>query len=702
MLYQHSYVVNAGKTPIKRKDNGFENEPISWPFSSRFYLISAKQNTSKCQSQRKIFSRRESKSLKDFCAFCTMQAREERIVALETENAMLYLKLAECQGTVRSSRYESSHFRRLFEAEEGFKKNVTKSIKTCYSEVRELKENLNSLKSVVAQMPEELSTYVEKAKFKTTKFGSEEMTNMEKMQSKLMETEMQLDMALQRAAAEKDRRKTLHNTLVEIRGNIRVHCRLRPLIGVIDAHGDGNIGQAGTPSEQVVHAIDEETLSVVPNKPGGGASQPKIYEFERVYNEETDQKAVFSDVAPLLTSLLDGYNVCIMAYGQTGSGKTHTMLGSHDIDVEMDSEQLNKDEGIIPRAAKELFRLMAERETATESYSVEIAVCEIYNNDVRDLLAPSKNVEKLSIVTSSEGDTEIPSLVTKPVTTVQELMSLVYYGMCRRHEDATNVHAHSSRSHLIVQLQLYTITNQQTARVATPTSEAAPSPPGTPTQPRRSNLPQPSKNHASRSQSPAPPRGRSLKRSKSPAPGSAAAARSRSPSPARSSTSTPPTISSVKTKLQLVDLAGSESVGMSGVTGAALRETSFINKSLSALADVLGALAEHRSHIPYRNTRLTHMLQDTIGGNAKLLVMLCVSPAQRFITETYQCIGFGSRARQVARGPAKKRRPTSFNPSNQLSLDLSQLNSALRSNGSLSPRFNPNRRRGSNFTFPDT
>ncbi|XP_048577649.1 kinesin-like protein KIN-14H isoform X5 [Nematostella vectensis] len=399
MLYQHSYVVNAGKTPIKRKDNGFENEPISWPFSSRFYLISAKQNTSKCQSQRKIFSRRESKSLKDFCAFCTMQAREERIVALETENAMLYLKLAECQGTVRSSRYESSHFRRLFEAEEGFKKNVTKSIKTCYSEVRELKENLNSLKSVVAQMPEELSTYVEKAKFKTTKFGSEEMTNMEKMQSKLMETEMQLDMALQRAAAEKDRRKTLHNTLVEIRGNIRVHCRLRPLIGVIDAHGDGNIGQAGTPSEQVVHAIDEETLSVVPNKPGGGASQPKIYEFERVYNEETDQKAVFSDVAPLLTSLLDGYNVCIMAYGQTGSGKTHTMLGSHDIDVEMDSEQLNKDEGIIPRAAKELFRLMAERETATESYSVEIAVCEIYNNDVRDLLAPSKNVEKLIFFT---------------------------------------------------------------------------------------------------------------------------------------------------------------------------------------------------------------------------------------------------------------------------------------------------------------
>ena len=50
------------------------------------------------------------------------------------------------------------------------------------------------------------------------------------------------------------------------------------------------------------------------------------------------------------------YNVCIMAYGQTGSGKTHTMLGSHDLDMEIDSESLNKDEGIIPRSAKEMFR----------------------------------------------------------------------------------------------------------------------------------------------------------------------------------------------------------------------------------------------------------------------------------------------------------------------------------------------------------
>ena len=76
-----------------------------------------------------------------------------------------------------------------------------------------------------------------------------------------------------------------------------------------------------------------------------------------------------------------------------------------------------------------------------------------------------------------------------------------------------------------------------------------------------------------------------------------------------------------------------------------------------------------------------------LGGDAKLLVMLCVSPAQRFITETLQCLGFGSRARQVARGQTKKRRPTSFVP-NSISLGLSVLCVwlyYLRSNGPSPP-----------------
>lgn len=635
-----------------------------------------------------------------------LRAREERIVALETENAMLYLKLAQCQGSVRSCRHESTHYRRLFDEEKGFRKNSLQTLRNSSDKLQEVKLELHDLRRKVKALPELLSQEMDKTTKLTDQFGSMKMSNMEGLQSKLLKTEMEMVEFRQRYIKEKSRRMTLHNTLVEIRGNIRVHCRLRPLISRLDSPGDEeSLGREGTPSERVVALLDEEKLMVRPTKPVGGQMQRKEFEFERVYSPDTDQQSLFEDVAPLLTSLLDGYNVCIMAYGQTGSGKTHTMLGSHDLDMEIDSESLNKDEGIIPRSAKEMLRLISERENPEESYSLEMSVCEIYNNEVRDLLA-GKNASRLDIVTSSEGATEIPSLVTRAVSTVQEVMALVYYGMQRRHEDATMVHAHSSRSHLIVQLTIYTITQAKPSSSSSLSSDAAPSPPGTPTRSRRT-LPQPSAGHISRSQSPAPRSKAATRRSRSPAPGTAAAARSRSPSPTRNNNSSTNgnQIQSVKTKLQLVDLAGSECVGMSGVTGAALRETSHINKSLSALADVLGALSEHRSHIPYRNTRLTHMLQDTIGGDAKLLVMLCVSPAQRFLTETLQCLGFGSRARQVARGKTQKRRPTSFVPNN-LTIDVSQVGSStLRSNGNLSPRILDLRggggRRKSGFNFGD-
>jgi kinesin family protein 25 len=108
-----------------------------------------------------------------------------------------------------------------------------------------------------------------------------------------------------------------------------------------------------------------------------------------------------------------------------------------------------------------------------------------------------------------------------------------------------------------------------------------------------------------------------------------------------------------RSKLQLVDLAGSECVGMSGATGTALRESQCINKSLSALSDVLTSLSQHKSHTPYRNSTLTHLLQSSIGGDAKLLVLLCISPSQRYLGESQRCLQFGSRARQIQRGATK-------------------------------------------------
>uniref|UniRef100_A0A673JS28 Kinesin family member 25 n=1 Tax=Sinocyclocheilus rhinocerous TaxID=307959 RepID=A0A673JS28_9TELE len=305
----------------------------------------------------------------------------------------------------------------------------------------------------------------------------------------------------------------------------------------------------------------------------------------RVYGPEDSQETVFEEVNPLLTSLLDGYNVCIMAYGQTGSGKTHTMIGSQSEDptaAVQDSHQ-----GIIPKAANELFKLISEK--PADSHTVEMSVVEVYNNEVLDLLARDEGGAtvgvKREVITTSTG-----------TTTAVKVMQLINSVLKLRSHCPTLVHMDSSRSHFIVTL---TVTSKS------PDLRLLPVP-----LPLPLTMPLP-----------------------------------------RPSITQPP----LKTKLQLVDLAGSECVGMSGVTGAVLWESSCINRSLSALSDVLGALVERRPHVPYRNSKLTHLLQDAIGGDAKLLIMLCVSPTQRFLTESLQSLGFGARARQVQREPPRRK-----------------------------------------------
>lgn len=108
-------------------------------------------------------------------------------------------------------------------------------------------------------------------------------------------------------------------------------------------------------------------------------------------------------------------------------------------------------------------------------------------------------------------------------------------------------------------------------------------------------------------------------------------------------------------KIHLIDLAGSENVGKSGATGTTLKEAQNINKSLSALGDVIQALQTNKSgHIPYRNSKLTMMLKDSLGGDSKMLMIVQCSPAQCNVTESLSTLTFASRARQVELGKAKR------------------------------------------------
>jgi len=107
-------------------------------------------------------------------------------------------------------------------------------------------------------------------------------------------------------------------------------------------------------------------------------------------------------------------------------------------------------------------------------------------------------------------------------------------------------------------------------------------------------------------------------------------------------------------KINLIDLAGSENTNKSGVTGQGMKEAQNINKSLSALGDVISSLVAKSGHIPYRNSKLTMMLKDSLGGDSKTLMIVQCSPSQTNVTETLSSLNFASRARNVELGKAKK------------------------------------------------
>ncbi|CAG5135954.1 unnamed protein product [Candidula unifasciata] len=556
-----------------------------------------------------------------------LQRKNERIVSLETENAMLYLKLAQLRGDVRSARQEAMLSSAELEDSEQFKEEVVQKTVVIHQDTKALRLELDRLKAFVIEMSVSFQLYLQRAKAAVHSNRASYHSHssiVTALQDQLVQLQQALHDVSERHAKEKRRRQELHNILMELRGNIRVHSRLRPLMEFDGENEDSSgLGRPGTRSEVVVHYVDDENICVRTNK------NTKVFEYERVFGPTEKQESVFDEVRPMLQSLLDGYNICIMAYGQTGSGKTHTMLGSHHNEEYHLSHDAHPDEGVIPRATRELFRLIEEKPLGT--HSVEVSVVEVYNNDIRDLLSRDTNA-KHDIITGSDGQLSIPTVTSKQVDCIDGVMNLVQFGLKTRRESATLIHEHSSRSHLIVTL---TVTS------------AAPSFFGKSVS-LESNLCEVGLSGTGMSTKKGNPQPQIWTTDQGPGKPLAATG---APWPNQQPL--------VKTKLQLVDLAGSECVGMSGVRGAALREASYINKSLSALADVLGALAEHRTHVPYRNSRLTHFLQDSIGGDAKLLILLCVSPAQRYITESLQCLGFGQRARQVQRGQTKKRLPSS-------------------------------------------
>ncbi|KAL6847196.1 hypothetical protein ACP4OV_023049 [Aristida adscensionis] len=346
-------------------------------------------------------------------------------------------------------------------------------------------------------------------------------------------------------------RKDLYNKLIEIKGNIRVFCRCRPLNAEEIAEG------AST-------AIDFESAKDGGLTVRGHVSSKKVFKFDSVFSPEEDQETVFQKTAPFATSVLDGFNVCIFAYGQTGTGKTFTMEGTEGA------------RGVNYRTLEELFRIVKEREGLFK-YEITVSVLEVYNEQIHDLLLTGSQpgaTKRLEVRRVAEGVHHVPGLVEARVTNMNEAWEVLQTGSKARVVGSTNANEHSSRSHCIHCVMV---------------------------------------------------KGENLMNGES-----------------------------TNSKLWLIDLAGSERIAKTDAQGERLKEAQNINKSLSALGDVISALATKSQHIPFRNSKLTHLLQDSLSGDSKTLMFVQISPNENDVSETLCSLNFASRVRGIELGQARK------------------------------------------------
>ncbi|ETN03664.1 hypothetical protein, variant 1 [Phytophthora nicotianae INRA-310] len=233
-------------------------------------------------------------------------------------------------------------------------------------------------------------------------------------------------------------RRAMHNTIQELRGNVRVFARTRPFLP--SDHCDLN-----TTTPVISCDFDGESLKL--RRPGKNLSEPDTFAFtfDKVFPPSAGQDAVFEQVSEFVQSSLDGYHVCLFSYGQTGSGKTHTMQGSGNGQMR----------GIIPRAIE---MILQECETLKEqgwNYVTKVSFLEIYNESLKDLLATKRSSDdRLGIKKDAKGGVYVPGLTMVDVTAIDQVEVLMERASRARSVACTDMNAQSSRSHSVFTLHL--------------------------------------------------------------------------------------------------------------------------------------------------------------------------------------------------------------------------------------------------------
>ncbi|KAI1322087.1 kinesin-domain-containing protein [Xylariaceae sp. FL0255] len=395
------------------------------------------------------------------------------------------------------------------------------------------------------------------------------------------------------------------------RTSVKVAVRVRPPLKPTDP-GYELIPQRFQRS--MVHTNSNTGVSI--DSPQG----KKVFVFDRVFGPDVGQDGIWEYISESIGAFLQGYNVSVLAYGQSGAGKSYTMGTSGPLEQgDLDSM------GVVPRAATELFEkldgpapvknpnrnsmsqlraparysMQPAASKADRNWSLKATYVEIYNEQLRDLLLPdSVGPQERSAVTIREdqkGNIILTGLHQVDIQSVEDLMNTLNFGSTIRQTDATAVNAKSSRSHAVFSLNLV-----QRKHKTHETTRAE----------KRFSVPLEAMTGAD-------------------------------------------SWVTTDSKLHFVDLAGSERLKNTGAQGERAREGIAINGGLAALGKVISQLSSRQtgSHVSYRDSRLTRLLQDSLGGNAITYMIACVTPAEFHLSETLNTVQYAQRARAIQSKP---------------------------------------------------
>lgn len=425
--------------------------------------------------------------------------------------------------------------------------------------------------------------------------------------------------------------------------NVAVRCR--PMSEKEFRAGHQSIVEFESKTRIIVHDSSVSPSDQLGTKSGERKNFSHVYDFDAVFDFNSKQQEIYNQVCkPIVDGVLEGYNGTIFAYGQTGTGKTYTMEGSsqyslpiinsrqqtssaqqskanHQINLEkrgvsafvspnsdITSSHDNDSMGMIPRAFKQIFDFIEQHPQI--QFLIRASYLEIYQEEIHDLLRKDRSI-KLDLHERPDDGVyvkDLTSFVCKSITEIERVMRV---GNQNRMVGATDMNERSSRSHAIFMIaveQQSTINPEKT------------------TENDMSNQHEANK---------------------------------------------PERVIKVG-KLNLVDLAGSERQRKTNSLGQRQKESIKINLSLSALGNVINSLMkihtqqQQSSNIdsknsinsnsisgftPYRDSKLTRLLQDSLGGNSKTLMIANIGPASYNYDETINTLNYASRAKCIKNRP---------------------------------------------------